>query len=318
MKRMKLMLGLAACGLMSQHAGAAVDWALTSGDNTNPVYGNTRDFASATGSNPSTVNLTVTALSSTGGTADTTAANTSRNSNTIENAYLSIYTPSAGLGVVNRDGSSNGSVAVTSATGTDTNEYVNNGSEHSMDNNGRSDVMLLTFTEQIALQSLKLGWVGTDSDVFILAWSGAAPSGGIASQLVGKTFAQVAADTANDPANGWRLITSLSNVGLNTSTSFNNSTAPVYSSYWLIGAGGFNSAATGGGVTSGDKNATGGWIGFGTAGANYDYVKLASVGGVATGGGGGGGGGIPEPGSLALAGVAFIGMMGLRRRKSAA
>ncbi|MBN8442893.1 MAG: PEP-CTERM sorting domain-containing protein [Thauera sp.] len=317
MKKIKLMLAFAACGLISQQAISAASWELTSGSNTSPVYGNGRTFTPATGSDPSSVNLTVTAFSATGATSNATSSNTGRNANdTIETAYLSIYTPSAGLGVVNRDGSNTASVAVNSSTGTDANEYVNNGSEHAMDNNGRSDVMLLTFTEQIALQSLKLGWSSGDSDVFILAWSGAAaPVGGITSQLNGKTFSQIAADTASDPANGWRLIDSLSNVGVNT-TNFNTS-APVYSSYWLIGTGGFNSAATGGGVTSGDKNSSNNWIAFGSTGASYDYVKLAAVGGSKftpppppPG--------IPEPGSLALAGAAFLGMVGLRRRKAAA
>jgi len=316
MKKIKLMLAFAACGLISQQAISAASWELTSGSNTSPLYGNSRTFTPGTGSDPASVNLTVTAFSATGATSSASQSNTGRNANdTIETAYLSIYTPSAGLGVVNRDGSNTGSVAVNSSTGTDANEYVNNGSEHAMDNNGRSDVMLLTFTEQIALQSLKLGWIGADSDVFILAWSGAAPVGGITSQLTGKTFSQIAADTASDPANGWRLIDSLSNVVLNSTQGFNTST-PVYSSYWLIGTGGFNSAATGGGVTSGDKSGSN-WIAFGSTGASYDYVKLAAVGGSKftpppppPG--------IPEPGSLALAGAAFLGMVGMRRRKTAA
>lgn len=312
MKNIKLMLALAACGLISQQAGAASDWSLTSGTNTSPVYGNSRTFSPDAG----TVSVTVTAFSSTGGTSTTKEPNTGRNSNTIEDAYLSIYTPSSGLGVVNRDGSSSSSVAVSSSTGSDANEFVNNGSEHSMDNNGRSDVMLLTFTDQIALQSLKLGWIGADSDVFILAWSGAAPVGGITSQLAGKTFAQIAADTANDPANGWRLIDSLSNVALNTTTEFNKS-APVYSSYWLIGTGGFSSAASGGGVTSGDKSGSN-WITFGSTGAQYDYVKLAAVGGTTYSPPPTTTPGVPEPGSLALAGAAFLGMVGMRRRKAAA
>lgn len=311
MKKIAILAALAAVGLAGQQAQAAVDWTInmTTGSNTNPTpaYGNTRGYVSgATG-------VTVSAFSATGGTSTTSSSNTSRNSNTIETAYLSIYAPSNGLGVVNRDGSSTSSVAVTSATGSDSNEFINNGSEHSMDNHGRSDVMLLTFTDQIALQSLKLGWVGTDADVFVLAWSGASTFSS-ASQLVGKTFAQIAADTADGLDNGWKFITNLSNLGTTNEASF-NTTTPVFSSYWLIGTGGFNSAMTGGGVTSGDKS-NGNWIGFGQSGAKYDYVKLASVGGInepslppAS---------VPEPGSLALASVAFLGLMGMRRRKALA
>jgi len=309
MKKIAILAALAAVGLAGQQAQAAVDWTInmTTGSNTipAPAYGNTRSYASgATG-------VTVSAFSATGGTSSTLSSNTGRNSDTIETAYLSIYAPINGLGVVNRDGSKTSSVAVTSATGSDSNEFINNGSEHSMDNAGRSDVMLLTFTDQIALQSLQLGWVGTDSDVFVLAWSGTNTFSS-ASQLATKTFAQIAADTADGLDNGWKFITNQSNVGTTSAASF-NTTTPVFSSYWLIGTGGFNSAMTGGGVTSGDRS-NGSWIGFGTSGANYDYVKLASVGGVgmqlppAS---------VPEPGSLALASAAFLGMFGMRRRKAA-
>jgi hypothetical protein len=277
---------------------------MTTGSNTTPppAYGNERTFSSATLSDGTVVNVGAKAFSATGDNSS------NRNTRAIESAYLSVYTPINGLGVVNRDGSSNGSVAVNSSTGADDKEFVNNGSEHSMDNHDRSDAIMLTFTEQVALQSLRLGWLNNDSDLFILAWSGAgAPS------LVGSSFAAIATDTLNDPNNGWKLIDSLSNVLLNTNTSFNTST-PAYSSYWLIGTGGFDSTI---GVTSGDKNASGTWRSFGSMGAKYDYVKLAGLGGLKNDGGTSTDtGSVPEPGSLALAGAAFLGMIGIRRRKS--
>lgn len=315
MKKAILTLALVASGLISQQAGAAVNWslAMTTGNNTTPAYGNSRGFNSGPLSDSSTVGVTVTAFSATAGTNTSTADDPARNTRALETAYLSIYTPSYGLGVVNRDGSSGSSVATDTVTGTDSNEKVNGGSEHSMDNQGRSDVMLLTFTEQVALQSLKLGWSSTDSDVFVLAWSGATPPPLLNNGST--TFASIAADTVNDPANGWRLINSLSNVVTNTNAAF-NSGGSVSSSYWLIGTGGFNSAATGGGVTSGDSDGSGGWKAFGASGANYDYVKLAGVGGsksepnqsIV----------VPEPGSLALASVALVALIRVRRRKQVA
>lgn len=314
MKKAILTLALLASGLISQQAGAAVNWSLgmTTGDNATPPpsYGNSRSFNSAMLSDSTMVGVTVTAFSATAGTNANTAEDTARNTRALETAYLSIYTPTNGLGVVNRDGSNTDAVAIGTVTGTDSNEKVNNGSEHSMDNQGRSDVMLLTFTEKVALQSLMLGWSNIDSDVFVLAWSGAATPPLLNDGST--TFASIAADTVNDPANGWKLIDSLSNVVKNTNALFN--TDKVSSSYWLIGSGGFNSAATGGGVTSGDRSTTG-WKAFGATGASYDYVKLAGVGGskdeVTTRS-------VPEPGSLALAGLALFAMMRVRRRKQVA
>lgn len=322
MKKAILTLALVASGLISQQAGAAVNWSLgmTTGDNVTPTpaYGNSRGFSSGALSDSSTVGVTVTAFSATaganiGGTQAQIDADAGRNTRALETAYLSIYSTN-GLGVVNRDGSNTGAVAIGTVTGSDNYEKVSGGYEHSMDNQGRSDVMLLTFTEKVALQSLKLGWSNIDSDVFVLAWSGAA-----APPLLDNgstTFASIAADTFNDPANGWRLINSLSNVVTNTNAAFNSGGA-VSSSYWLIGTGGFNSAATGGGVTSGDSDGAGGWKAFGaTTGANYDYVKLAGVGGskaepnqsIV----------VPEPGSLALASVALVALIRVRRRKQVA
>lgn len=307
MKKFASALTLVASGLISIQAHAAIDWTLTTGSNTSPspVYGNARVYPSGALPDGSTIGVTATAFSSTGGTNTASASNASRNSHTIETAYLSIYTPSNGLGVVNRDGSSSAAVAVNSATGSDNNEFINNGSEHSMDNHGRSDAILLTFTDQIALQSLKLGWIGTDSDVFVLAWAG----GGVPAALVGSSFSSVALDTVNQPETGWRLIDNLSNVALNTSTVLN--AGAISSSYWLIGTGGFSSA----GVTSGDKDANGNWISFGSSGAKYDYVKLAGVGGTKPGNGGVPPSSVAEPGSLVLAGLGLVGLIGLGRRR---
>lgn len=303
-----LSLALLTLGLASLSANAAVTWNITTltGSNTSPApaYGNTRDY------NSSNVDVSVNAFASTGGTSTTSSSNTSRNTHTLETAYLSIYEPNNGLGVVNRDGSNSSAVAVTSTTGSDGREHVNGGSEHSMDNNGRSEVMLLTFTDIVALNSLKLGWTNTDSDLFVLAWIGA---GDPAASLTTKTFANISADTA-DGGNGWSLISNLSNVGTASAATF-NTTTPVSSKYWLIGTGGFSSALTGGGVTSGDKNTNGTWKSFGTSGASYDYVKLAGIGGTKTDTPPGNT--VPEPGTLGLAGVALFAISALRRRKKA-
>lgn len=309
MNKKILSLELLTLGLASLSANAAVTWSITTtnGSNATPSYGNTRAYNN-------NVDVNVTAFSSTGGTSNNTAANDSRNSHTLETAYLSNYEPTNGLGVVNRDGSNTSAVAVSATTGTDGREHVNGGVEHSMDNNGRSDVMLLTFTDMVALNSLKLGFPDPtkyDSDMFVLAWVG--PVDPSTHLVKDKTFAGISTDTANG-GDGWSLIANLSNVATNTNktASFNIVTptnpVPVSSRYWLIGTGGFSSAATGGGVTSGDKSGQN-WIAFGRTGASYDYVKLAGIGGTKTETQ------VPEPGTLGLAGVALFAISALRRRK---
>nr|MBL8411711.1 PEP-CTERM sorting domain-containing protein [Dechloromonas sp.] len=315
MKKSILSLAVLTCGLFSLTANAAVDWAITttSGNNTTPApaYGNTRTYST------SAVSVDVKAFAATSGsntgTTNTSSADSSRNSRVLESAYLANYGTPNGLGVVNRDGSNTAAVAVNSATGADGNEYVNGGSEHAMDNNGRSEVMLLTFSEAVALKSLTVGWPAMsanppDTDLFVLAWIG---TGNPTAALTTKTFADIAVDSF-DGGNGWSLVANLSNVVTSSSNvaNFNGTTTPVSSSYWLVGTGGFANATatTAGGVNSGDSGKA-----LGATGANYDYVKLAGIGGSIAQPPGNN---VPEPGSLGLAGLALFGITALRRKKS--
>lgn len=309
--RTSLTLAAAAVMALAPAVGhAATNWSFnlqsTAPTSTTPgdasSYGNSRTYTA------SGVTVGVSAYSNTGinpGAAGQVTQDNS-NANQLETAKLAYDPTWQGLGAYNRD-------AGGTSTGTAGTDYQEGQSpEHSFDNNERADSALLSFGTSVNLTSITFGWTQTDSDFYVLAYTGSGTP-----NLNGLTY-------ANLNLNGWTLVGNYSNQGTNPvilaspnavlGTQSVVSNAGLYSSYWLIGAGGF---ASGTGVNSGDKSSGSSYLALGATGANFDYLKLTGIAGT-TNGGTFPPAGVPEPGSLALAGAAFVGMMGLRRRKAVA
>lgn len=187
-----------------------------------------------------------------------------------------------GIGVNNLSRCSTPNVQVNNC---DLNEGV--APEHAIDNNERYEMLKLSFGSKVKLTKATIGYALPDSDMTVLAYTGVGSS-----DITGLTWAAVKLSAS------WQVIGNygtsaqtpdpfgtLVNVALNTTYS---------STAWLIGAYNPLAGGTTSGLTLGD-----------------DAIKLLSVDGVA----GTTTQQVPEPGSLALFGLAFAGMAALRRRQ---
>ncbi|MCZ8233532.1 MAG: PEP-CTERM sorting domain-containing protein [Inhella sp.] len=180
----------------------------------------------------------------------------------------------SGFGVTNRDASSG-----------DANE--GNSPEHAVDNDQRTDGVLYTFTQNIALQTLRLGWSSNDTDLAVFRFVGA----GLPPQLSTTTAGGLISA-------GWEHVGNYADVGTSASLCLagRNSngtckTNQAASSWWLITA--YN-PTYGGNL----KNT-------GTLNACNDYFKLLTVSGDNK---------VSEPAALALAGFGLFFAVRWRRR----
>ncbi len=198
----------------------------------------------------------------------------------LETAYIGSY--SGGMGVTDAD-----------ETGTAPN--------HAVDNSGRVDSILFTFSESVNLTSFNAGYVYTDSDFTVMAYvgdDGAANNTNIAGMQYGQLL-----------DHGWMLIGNYlagSSTGAHNFANLNNGSTSannVFSSYWLIGA--LNT-----------------FVGGDPAKAGNDYFKILSLAGCdcstappGTPGCGGHHDGVPEPGTLLLMGAGLLGLTRYNRRR---
>lgn len=153
---------------------------------------------------------------------------------------------------------------------------------HSIDSrNGDFDMLLLSFSDAVTLNSIELGWIYNDSasrsDVSIMAGSSALTAGTSWSSLL-------------TLANGWQSAGNYNNVGYGSEVV--NSGA-ISSKYWLIGAYNPN--------ISFDTNIA--WND-----SSYEAFKLRTVSVTKTIVK------VPEPSALLLFGLGLLGLVAVRRR----
>lgn len=159
------------------------------------------------------------------------------------------------------------------------------GDGHSTDNANGYDSVLFSFDYDIELSSLSIGWYNNDSDMTVLAYTGASTTPPV---IAGLQYQDLSSQ-------GWSIINHTSNVHSAPGDTKAINSGSTSSSYWLIGA--YNPLV-------GNSQ---GWT------TGNDFVKISALTGTSappppTP--------VPAPMPLALLGIGLLGMMYTLKRRA--
>lgn len=194
---------------------------------------------------------------------------------TLQSAYVGRYGTNE-LGVTSR--------SLPSATNIELNSSFNpntGNNQHAMDNTGAYESLLFSFQSSVTLNDVSIGFPpsgsGLDSDATVLVYTG---SGDPTPNLSVRTYSQLL-------SNGWQIAGNLFDLTPGTAGKLSTS---LSSKYWMVGA----FMNIGGNTMIGHDN-------------TVDFLKVSGLTVTPRVG-------VPEPGTLALVGIAAMALMAGRRK----
>lgn len=164
-----------------------------------------------------------------------------------------------------------------------------------------AEVLAIDFDKAVRLTEVAVAWTWNDSDAMIFRWDGGVGVDPNKVDLENLKANELPTTLGTLTLNGWTLVSAGQFSTSGNKLSFTDS---LYSSHWLVSTALGQSTAT-------DSNNDG----FKVSTFTGNVCAYAPTNGVCKPPGSGGGQQVPEPGTLALAAAAFLGLTATRRRQ---